>query len=1024
VDDAGKQIFIDEFGAQTTTVPDDNYFLEGKGSPLYKLDDLKTQVPSTAANIQGELTAFDFGEEGDKLVEIVTDPLLYNATVESGKLTDSDIYWGKNFLTLNVDSADQPVNIDIRPGKYNAAQLAAEVERSINEAYGDDKKIQIIRNVDDEINIDLSKLNADGSTSSLDAAITVDLLTDSYVTSQQVGGANRINLTGASPDFTRDEFLAHVQARINTALNSYASANATQKAALGIEKLQFTRAAGTTIDTIYETNDVITFNHTSNAYGNPASAGTPDKVKQRNLVYSYFDNKPNLSVYDGKQEVAGTPANVNDSSGNATNTDQNKIMYSTTENTLRIYFTGISSNNPIFQPNGKIRLSGDFADAEATQASFLNGREFTISSVQYANDASDSTNAYVQINTTGLGFPDADFNVKTTAGNKLNVMYDPSTTVEAFFEGAQNVYEDAPVNFASKKIVIREIGTAKQTDPGNDATAGAFSNFTALYETDANTGSKAMLGLKTYTKAGSETVQWVDELNPPVKVTYDEINQRLQFTVDRTVLGTGTDSNFNSFTVYGKSTATDTNNLGLVSKDDSPSTLIRGGEILSGESFVADGEEIQLNDKRYGIEVEYNSDKKSFKISSGTTGEQIAAQGALGVTDTQKASNIQVGRYALDATGSVVDATDYFSGDNNLLGVGATKTEAEFTAGKGLSATAAKATGATATEPLNEVFRLSTTNGENIFNVSVNGISGVITIPPGFYVGSTLAEALESKINQIMDPVTGETVGGVTARFNASTNNFEFTTGTTGDTSTIKVKGAGRLGLDDVPLGVGTVPKIFNLVQATNANGVALYVNADGKVVETPPENMVDGYYPLYIDEGELTFDKTGKLINPKQDVHYEKQEEGFSISLDIDFGSSTQFAQPFSVLSVNQDGFTSGRLDGLEIDASGTIRANYTNGQNNPLGKIVVANFNNQNGLKQIGNATYVETAVSGTAQVGEAGAEGFGNILSGSLERSNVDITEELVNLITAQRNFQASAKAIETTTTLTQTIINIRG
>ena len=110
-------------------------------------------------------------------------------------------------------------------------------------------------------------------------------------------------------------------------------------------------------------------------------------------------------------------------------------------------------------------------------------------------------------------------------------------------------------------------------------------------------------------------------------------------------------------------------------------------------------------------------------------------------------------------------------------------------------------------------------------------------------------------------------------------------------------------------------------------------------------------------------------------------------------------------------------------VDSSGTIRANYTNGQNNPLGKIVVANFNNQNGLKQIGNATYTETAVSGTPQVGEAGSEGFGNILSGSLERSNVDITEELVNLITAQRNFQASAKAIETTTGLTQTIINIR-
>ena len=104
-------------------------------------------------------------------------------------------------------------------------------------------------------------------------------------------------------------------------------------------------------------------------------------------------------------------------------------------------------------------------------------------------------------------------------------------------------------------------------------------------------------------------------------------------------------------------------------------------------------------------------------------------------------------------------------------------------------------------------------------------------------------------------------------------------------------------------------------------------------------------------------------------------------------------------------------------------MRANYTNGQNKPLGKLVLANFNNQNGLKQVGNATFVETASSGEPLIGEAGTEGFGSIQSGALERSNVDITEELVNLITAQRNFQASSKAIETSTQLTQTIINIR-
>ena len=523
----------------------------------------------------------------------------------------------------------------------------------------------------------------------------------------------------------------------------------------------------------------------------------------------------------------------------------------------------------------------------------------------------------------------------------------------------------------------------------------------------------------------STTTDWVDEKNPPIKVKYDAVNQRLQYTVERNILGTGTNSNFNSFSIYGSDAADDTNNLGIPSKGDADEVLIRGGEVLSMESFVADGEEIQLNDKRYGVSVNYNSDTRSFTFASGTTGEAIDANEALGVSEDQSASAITVGRYSLSTDdGSVIDTTDYFSGDNHLLAVGDSKTDITIDPPKGLASSPAVATGATAREDLTEVFRLSSTDGENIFNVSVNGINGVIEVPSGFYVGTTLAEALEKRINQISDPETGRTVGGVTVRYSSDTNNFVFETGTTGETSTIKVKGASRLGLDDVPLGVGSVPQVYNLVQATNENDELLYVDAEGNLTTTPPDDMVDNYYPLYIDEGELTFDKTGKLVSPKNQVHYESAAAGVSVDLNIDFSASTQFAQPFSVLSVEQDGFTSGRLDGLEIDASGTVRANYTNGQNDPLGKIVLANFNNQNGLKQIGNATYVATAVSGDAQVGEAGAEGFGNILSGSLERSNVDITEELVNLITAQRNFQASAKAIETTTTLTQTIIQIRG
>jgi len=1111
VDDAGNQIFIDRFGAQTTQVPDDNYFIEGKGSALYKLDDLQQQIPSQPAKLTGEQTEFDFGEEGDKLVEIVTDPVLFNATRESGD-ADSRVYWGKNFLTVNVDNGDQPVNIDLRPGKYNATQLAAEVERSINAAYGDDSKIQVVQNVDDTLNINLFKLNADGSSTGLTSSINVDLLGASYV-----ADVEGISLTGASPDFTTEQFLAHAQAKINEALNDYAVTRSSDSvdgaSALGVTKQLFARAAGSKMDAILTESQIVNLKHLVSSADTPTTATVA--ASDKFMVYSYQGKKPNLSVYDNKTQV---------------NTTGNTIVFNSTENTLTINFAAGGTSN--ISINEKIRIAGDFTNSSALAGASINGREFTVSNV-------DSATNSITINTTGLAFPDDGF---TLTENNIFVMSDESEKVEAFFEGADNVYEGAQVNFSSQKIIIRERGDATKhsytnkaianlepltsnytiaTDPTAAVTAstdaasfpvsktlsGVASTTTAggtgatfKVTTDANgkidtvlidtTGfgytkgdtvtitaaqlaaadgvnlagttagtykdivvtvddanilqvchgqfdinqnvagvskdSLDVLGLKTAGMAQDlkVTTDWVDERAPAIKVNYDEVTQRLQFTVDRTVLGTGTESNFNSFSVFGATTAEESNNLGIPTQDDASVSLIRGGEILSTEPFVADGEEIQLNDKRYGASVTYNSDTQTFTFASGSTGEFIDTNGALGVDEQQKASGILIGRYSLSQVdGSIIDANAHFSGDNHLMAVGTSKNDAIAEAGRGLASTPAVSIGDAANEDLTSVFRLNNTGGENIFNVSVNGISGVIELPSGFYVGSTLAEALQSRINQIQDPQTGDTVGGVTVRYDGTTNNFTFTTGTTGDQSTIKVKGAARLGLDDVALGVGTVPKIYNLVQATNAQGVALYVNAAGEVVQTPPENLVEGYYPLYIDEGELTFDNAGKIVSPKNNVHYEKQEEGFSIALDIDFGQSTQFAQPFSVLNVEQDGFTSGRLDGLEIDASGTIRANYTNGQNNPLGKIVLANFNNQNGLKQIGNATYVETAVSGEAQVGEAGSEGYGNILSGSLERSNVDITEELVNLITAQRNFQASAKAIETTTTLTTTIINIR-
>ena len=142
-----------------------------------------------------------------------------------------------------------------------------------------------------------------------------------------------------------------------------------------------------------------------------------------------------------------------------------------------------------------------------------------------------------------------------------------------------------------------------------------------------------------------------------------------------------------------------------------------------------------------------------------------------------------------------------------------------------------------------------------------------------------------------------------------------------------------------------------------------------------------------------------------------------------INVSGLTQFGSSFGVNKLVQNGFSDGRLSGVEVSDEGIISARYTNGQSQNIAQIAMANFSNQNGLVQLGDNTWAETAESGAALVGSAGTGALGLIQSGALEGSNVDLTEQLVSMITSQRNFQANAKIIETADTVTQTILNIR-
>src|SRR5690349_3592959 len=146
-------------------------------------------------------------------------------------------------------------------------------------------------------------------------------------------------------------------------------------------------------------------------------------------------------------------------------------------------------------------------------------------------------------------------------------------------------------------------------------------------------------------------------------------------------------------------------------------------------------------------------------------------------------------------------------------------------------------------------------------------------------------------------------------------------------------------------------------------------------------------------------------------------------LQVTVDVRQSTQYGSTFSVNSVTQNGYTTGRLIGIDIDETGIVQARFTNGISQPLGQIAVANFANVQGLQQLGNTQWAETFASGQALRGQAGNSGFGLVQSGALEGANVDVTEQLVNMITAQRNFQANAQMIQTSDQITQTIINMR-
>lgn len=146
-------------------------------------------------------------------------------------------------------------------------------------------------------------------------------------------------------------------------------------------------------------------------------------------------------------------------------------------------------------------------------------------------------------------------------------------------------------------------------------------------------------------------------------------------------------------------------------------------------------------------------------------------------------------------------------------------------------------------------------------------------------------------------------------------------------------------------------------------------------------------------------------------------------LAITMDYSSATQFGSNFSISTLTQDGFTSGRLAGFNTGADGIILGRYSNGQSKKLGQVALSSFTNPNGLQSLGGNAWAESSASGQPLSGIPGTSTLGVLQSSAVEDSNTDLTAELVNMITAQRYYQANAQTIKTQDQVLQTLVNLR-
>jgi len=612
----------------------------------------------------------------------------------------------------------------------------------------------------------------------------------------------------------------------------------------------------------------------------------------------------------------------------------------------------------------------------------------------------------------------AEIDMTTSLQRVENVVFSDATAAGSVTFGGVTVAvtaADTAATIATNVSAALAASTYITGTVGRSVVDNGDGSFTITYATaDENTvPDDGVASDVTGTSVAKQTVHdYYDPSASSVENTVDAMQRKLDSLLDGTgyAVTVGYDRAEKVFTFVEDAGATITLAGGTVAAPDSDdvmgltsteTTVSETGYYTPTTDVTPNGSSIRNSaDQRFGIRVTFDNTTEKFTIASGTTGDDSS----LAISNVSTLASTLLGF----TEKTVAPSTD---------------------AVRGISSNPAMTKGSSIGVNVNNNFSVEP-GPEQKFIVTVDDVSGEVYMPASStYTLESFKAELEKRINLLADS-SGRTVSGVKVGYDSSTNSFNFTTGTASSDSFIKVTASSKWGLSNAAAGRGqtsTWTKPTQFTEQVDGNAVPMYVDGTGKETSSADGfTTLPAWSPVFLDKGELTFDTSGKLVSPKSgaqlDTVYLADGKG-SLRININYSRSTQFSSPFAVLSQSQDGKPEGDLIGVNIGDDGLVNASYSNGSQKSLGKVILVNFSNPNGLRQIGDSSFYSTSSSGTPKLGEAGGAGFGTIRAGARERANVDLTQELVDLITAQRNFQASAKAIETSTSLTQSIINIR-